>query len=148
MTAHCMGEKRMDRYPEKTRRTRRLASIVVGSLAILALAASPTFASATVGAADSTRHVLLASELVGADDTEAADLESMLDAEDAGDQGDNVDEVGDANDQATQDGDSGDRQDEADGTNNDDQSSDEADSGDATDQPDADKGSDGDGGGD
>ena len=92
----------MDRHLTGANKTRRLASIVLGSLAIIALAASPALAHAKIGNADTVRHNLLASELVGADDTEVADLESLLDTEDANDQDENVDEVDGPDDQGGQ----------------------------------------------
>lgn len=108
----------MDRHLTGANKTRRLASIALGSLAIIALAASPAMAHAKIGTADTSRHNLLASELVGADDTEAADLESLLDSENANDQGPNVDEVDGPDDQSGQVDSSNDGPDEVDGANN------------------------------
>ena len=114
----------MDQKPEAKVRTRRIGSLLVGGLAILALAASPALAHTNVGTSDTVRHILLASEFVGADQDEASDLEGLLDAEDGNDQGDNVDEVDGSNNdgQVDQTGDNQDGPDEVDGPNNDAQS--------------------------
>ena len=136
----------MDQKPEAKVRTRRIGSLLVGGLAILALAASPALAHTKVGTSDTVRHILLASEFVGADQDEASDLEGLLDAEDGNDQGDNVDEVDGSNNdgQADQTGDNQDGPDEVDNANNDDQTGDsETDSPDSPDSSGGDSGSSG-----
>ena len=137
----------MDQKPEAKVRTRRIGSLLVGGLAILALAASPALAHTNVGTSDTVRHILLASEFVGADQDEASDLEGLLDAEDGNDQGDNVDEAaGSISDsqQVDQTGDNQDGPDEVDNANNDDQTGDsETDSPDSPDSSGGDSGSSG-----
>ena len=71
----------MDRKPH-IRTTRRIASMVFGSLAIIAMAASPMLAHVRVSTGDTPRHALLAAELFDADQDEAAEVESLLEAED------------------------------------------------------------------
>ena len=134
----------MDQKPEAKVRTRRIGSLLVGGLAILALAASPALAHTNVGTSDTVRHILLASEFVGSDQDEASDLEGLLDAEDGNDQGDNVDEVDGSNndEQADQTGDNQDGPDEVDNANNDDQTGDSE-----TDSPDGSGGDSGSSGG-
>ena len=135
----------MDQKPAAKVRTRRIGSLLVGGLAILALAASPALAHTKVGTSDSVRHILLASEFVGADQNEASDLESLLDVEDGNDQGDNVDEAaGSISDsqQVDQTGDNQDGPDEVDNANNDDQTGDSE-----TDSPDGSGGDSGSSGG-
>lgn len=92
----------MNRHIHRADRTRRLASLALGSLAVLALAASPAMAHAKIGTVDTVRHTLLASELNGADATEVADLESMLDIEDGDSLGDNVNQVDQVDQQGSQ----------------------------------------------
>ena len=122
----------MNRHTNKADRTRRLASLALGSLAVLALAASPALAHTRISNADTVRHTLLASELVGADDTEAADLESLLDTEDGdnqvdANQVDNGDANNDQNDQVDQS--STDQVDVNDSNDNQDESSNDANDG-------------------
>lgn len=131
----------MNRHLTGANKTRRLASIVLGSLAIIALAASPALAHAKIGNADTVRHNLLASELVGADDTEVADLESLLDTEDANDQDENVDEVDGPDDQSGEVDSSNDGPDEVDGSNNEVESADDIDNSTTGDSGSSDSGS-------
>ena len=119
----------MNRHIDRADRTRRLASLALGSLAVLALAASPAMAHTTIRTGDTVRHTLLASELAGAENTEATDLESMLDIEDGDsqfdeNQVDNVDANDGQNDQVDES--STDQADETDGANNQDESSTDA----------------------
>lgn len=77
----------MERHPTGAHRTRRLASTFIGSLAIVALAAAPTMAHPRSGATFSPHHNILAAELDGADGTEAAQLQAIIEIEDAQDNG-------------------------------------------------------------
>jgi len=121
----------MNRHINSADRTRRLASLALGSLAVLALAASPALAHSRISNADTVRHNLLAAELTGADAAEAADLESLLETEDANDQGENVDAVVGQDDQGDQAQTSNDNQIEVDTEDSQDNSTDT--SGDSTD---------------
>ena len=124
----------MNRHINSADRTRRLASLALGSLAVLALAASPALAHTRISNADTVRHNLLAAELTGADAAEAADLESLLETEDANDQGENVDAVVGQDDQGDQAQTSNDNQIEVDTEDSQDNSTDA--SGDSTDTSD------------
>ncbi|MES2209793.1 MAG: hypothetical protein V4515_06360 [Chloroflexota bacterium] len=119
--------RRMNRHLTGAKKARRLASIVLGSLAIVALAASPALAHARISTADTVRHNLLASEFAGAEDTEVVDLESLLDTEDGDNQGDNSDATDGPDDQGDQADNANDGPDEIDGSNNQDESSDTSD---------------------
>lgn len=114
----------MNRHINSADRTRRLASLALGSLAVLALAASPAMAHAKLVTSDTVRHTMLVAELTGADASEAADLEAMLDIEDGDGQVDSVDQADQQDSQGDQAETSNDSQTEVDTEDTQDDSSD------------------------
>jgi uncharacterized membrane protein YgcG len=110
------------------RRNGRLASAAVGSLAIIALASAPAFASGRhfSPVTNPSHRAILTAELVGADPDELTELEDMLGAGD--DQADAVDESADpSSDTSGDQAGSGDSQGQDEAEDGDSQGQDEAD---------------------